>query len=161
MKALTRLLTSLTAASLLCAACAPAAIAAPDKPAKTAPAQPTAGAPKASGVLKAYKGPEGELVVMVEVNEGKEMLVYLKNLGGDLEGKALLYLLEDRGDGNKDVFLNKKRGSKWYRSHLLSARDNRWEFYHPTNFKIQLQLRYSEEASGKLKLDDVLAAYKP
>lgn len=136
---------------------APAAKAAPKGP--QAPQAPKA--PQASGPVKAFKGPEGELVVMVEANDGKEMLVYLKNLGGDLEGKTLLYLLEDRGAGNKDVYLDKKRGSKTYRSYLLTSRDGRWDFYHPTNAKVQLSLRYSEEASEKIKLDEVLAGYKP
>lgn len=134
----------------------------PAKPAPAAKAAPQAPkAPKASGPVKAFKGPEGELVVMVEANDGKEMLVHLKNLGGDLEGKTLLYLLEDRGEGNKDVYLDKKRGSKTYRSYLLTSRDGRWDFYHPTNAKVQLSLRYSEEASEKIKLDEVLAGYKP
>lgn len=133
----------------------------PAKPAPTAPAKAAPAAPKASGPVKAFKGPEGELVVMVEANDGKEMLVYFKNLGGDLEGKTLLYLLEDRGEGNKDVYLNKKRGSKTYRSYLLTSRNGSWDFYHPTNAKVQLALRYSEEASEKVKLDDVLAGYKP
>lgn len=142
---------------------APAAKAAPKGPqapqAHQAPKAPQA--PQASGPVKAFKGPEGELVVMVEANDGKEMFVHLKNLGGDLEGKTLLYLLEDRGEGNKDVYLTKKRGSKTYRSYLLTSRDGRWDFYHPTNAKVQLSLRYSEEASAKIKLDEVLAGYKP
>jgi len=112
-----------------------------------------------SGPLKAYKGPEGELVALVEISDGKEMLVYCKNLGGELEGKTVRYLLDDRGDA-KDVYINKKRGSKTYRSMLLTARDGRWELYPPGKNQ-SLPLRYSEEASGKLKLDDVLAALKP
>jgi hypothetical protein len=122
--------------------------------------RPAAG-PKPSGVLKAYKGPEGEIVAMLEVNDGKEMLVYFKNLGGDLEGKSLLYLFEDLGHGDKNVYINKKRGSKTYRSVLLSARDNRWSFYHPTKPNTELQLTYSEKDSGELKSDDLLKAYKP
>jgi hypothetical protein len=133
---------------LLCAVAAPTSASAGNKPTP-------------SGILKAYKGPEGEQIVMVEVNDSKEMLVFFKKVGGDLEGKALLYLLEDRGDGNKDVYLNKKRGSKTYRSVLLSARDGQWEFYYPGKAKVQFVIRYSEEASEKIKIDDVLAAYKP
>jgi hypothetical protein len=120
------------------------------------PAKPVPSAP-----LKAYKGPETEVVVMVEVNDGKQMLVHFKGLGGDLEGKTLLYLLEDQGNGNKTVYIDKKRGSKTYRSVMLDARDNHWQFYHPTNFKNQFGLSFSEEQSGKIKVDDVLAAYKP
>jgi hypothetical protein len=98
---------------------------------------------------------------MVEVNDSKEMLVHLQKIGGDLEGKTLLYLFEDRGDGDKDVYLDKKRGSKTYRSVILTARDSQWDFYHPTKGTTHFSIRYSEEASEKVKLDDVLAAYKP
>ena len=117
--------------------------------------------PVPSAPLKAYKGPEGEVIVMVVVNDSKEMLVHFKNLGGDLEGKTLLYLFEDQGRGRKEVYLNKKRGSKTYRSIMLSARDNRWEFYHPTDPKIQFSLSYSEKATEETKLDHVLNAYQP
>lgn len=153
---------TLLAALLACGALASSHGAHADpKPAKAAPAKAAPAAPKASGPVKAYKGPEGELVVMVEVNDSKEMLVHLQKIGGDLEGKTLLYLFEDRGDGNKDVYVNKKRGSKTYRSVILTARENQWDFYHPTKGTTHFSIRYSEEASEKVKLDDVLAGYKP
>lgn len=114
----------------------------------------------ASGPVKAYKGPEGELIVMVEISDGKEMLVHCKNLGGELEGKTVRYLFEDHGD-SKDVYVNKKRGSKTYRSVMLTARDGAWEFYYPGKPTKTFRIRYSEDASSKIKLDDVLAAYKP
>ena len=117
--------------------------------------------PMPSGVLKAYKGPEGEVIAMVEVNDSKQVLVYFKNLGGDLEGKSLLYLFEDLGKGDKTVYLNKKRGSKTYRSVMLSARDNKWSFYHPTKPGTELSLTYSEKDSESLKIEDVVKAYKP
>lgn len=117
--------------------------------------------PKPSGVLKAYRGPEGEVIAMVEVNDGKQVLVYFKNLGGDLEGKSLLYLYEDLGKGDKNVYLDKKRGSKTYRSVMLSARDNRWSFYHPTRSGTEFAIRYSEKDSESLKIEDVVKAYKP
>ncbi len=117
--------------------------------------------PVPSGPLKAYKGPEGELVVMVEVNDSKQMLVYFNKIGGGIDGKSYLYEFEDHGKGNKDVFLNKKRGSKWYQSFVLSARENQWHFYHPTKSGTDFDLTYSEKDSENTKLDDVLAAYKP
>lgn len=152
-----RIATALRAALITgaLAAVAPAPAHADAKPAAAATA------PKPSGVLKAYKGPEGEIVVMVEANDGKQMLVHFKNLGGDLEGKTLLYDFEDLGHGDKNVFINKKRGSKTHRSYLLSARDNDWTFYHPTKPGTELRLDYSEKASGDFKIDDVIKAYKP
>jgi hypothetical protein len=119
--------------------------------------------PKPSGRLKGYKGPEGEIVALVPVNDDKQMLVHFKNFGGDLEGKTLLYDFEDHGDhGGKTVFINKKRGSKTYRSTLLSSDgEGVWDFFHPTNFKVHFSIVYSEAATEKVKLDDVLNAYKP
>lgn len=154
------LIATLIAASLSISFAATSADAAPNA---KAPAAKTAAkpAPKASGPLRAYKGPEGEMIVMVEVNDGKEMLVHLRKVGGDLDGKSLLYLLEDRGDGNKDVYINKKRGSKTYRSVILTARNNSWDFYYPDNHKVQFSVYYSEAASEKVTIDEVLAAYKP
>jgi hypothetical protein len=117
--------------------------------------------PEPSGPLKAYKGPEGEIVVMIEANDGKEMLVHFKNISKELDGKTLLYQLEDLGSGNKNVYVNKKQGSKTVRSNLLSARDGSWEFYHPGKPNITFSIYYSEDASGKFKMEDVLSAYKP
>ncbi len=114
-----------------------------------------------SGPLKAYKGPEGELVAMVEISDGKEMLVYLRNTGGTADGKTLRYLFEDLGKGDKTVYINKKVGSKTHRSILADARDNAWEIYVPGKTSDALRLTFSEEATAKIKLDEVLAAYKP
>lgn len=131
------------------------------QPSPPPPAQPSKGTPKASGALKAYKGPEGELVVMIEVNDGKEMLVHFKNIGKELEGQTRLYLFADKGDGDKQVFLNKKRGSKWYESTILSARNNRWSFYHPEKAGTTFGLSYSEKDSEKFKAEDIISGYKP
>jgi hypothetical protein len=143
------------ALALATSAAAPTAALAEPRPA-AAPARP-----EPSGPLRAYKGPVGELIVMVEANDGKEMLVHFRNLGKDLDGKTLLYLHEDLGRGNKSVYINKKRGSKTYRSYLLTSRDGGWNFHHPTNFKIEFAISYSEEATQKFKLEDVLNGYKP
>jgi hypothetical protein len=139
---------------LAAAAPAPALAEAPN------PVAPATGTPVPSGALKAYKGPEGEIIVMVEVNDSKEMLVHYKNVGGGLDGKTLRYLLEDRGNG-KTVYLNYKRGSKWHRTNILYSRDRRWEFYHPTKSGVQFDITYSESTSEKFKLEDVIKAYKP
>jgi hypothetical protein len=117
--------------------------------------------PKPSGRLKAYKGPEGEIIVMVPANDDKQMLVYFKDLGGELEGKTLLYELEDRGDRGKTVYTTKKQGSKTYRSVLLDGNGGRWDFFHPANFKVHFSIVYSEAATEKIKLDEVMKAYQP
>lgn len=113
-----------------------------------------------SGVVKAFKGREGLTVVMLEINDGKEMLVHFKKLGGELEGKTLRHLYEDLGDGTKNVYLDHKRGSKPYRTYLLSARDNRWTLFQPgTNNHFDLS--YSESASEQFKAEDIIKAIKP
>jgi hypothetical protein len=115
-----------------------------------------------SGPLRAYKGPEGEIVAMVEINDSNEMLVYYKNTGGTIEGKTVRYLFEDLGRGRKNVYINVKRGSKTERSTLCSAEDNEWQCWVPgKKSPDNLHVYYSEAASSKLKVDDVLAAYKP
>ncbi len=113
-----------------------------------------------SGPLKAFKGPEGQVVVMLEINEGKEILVYLKNLGGELEGKTLRYSYEDLGHGTKNAYLDHKRGSKPYRTVLLAARDNRWTFFQPKS-STEFELTYSETASDKFRVDDIVKAIHP
>lgn len=143
---------------LLCSLLVPLESAAQSPP-KAVPAKPAT--PTASGPVKAYQGPEGALVVMVEVNDSKEMLVHFKKVGGALEGKTLRYLLEDRGDGNKTVYLNKKRGSKTQRAVVLIAREYHWTLYYPGNAETTWSLRYSESDSSSVKLEDVLAGYKP
>jgi hypothetical protein len=136
---------------------APTPARADDKPEPLTPS----GKVTPNGPLKAYKGPEGEIVVMVQANDSKEMLVYLKNTGGTADGKTLRYFFEDLGKGTKNVYINVKRGSKTNRSFLASARENDWEVYVPGKPTDTLNVRYSEELSAKYKVDDVLAAYKP
>jgi hypothetical protein len=120
-----------------------------------------ADAPKPSGHLKAYKGPEGEIIALVPVNSDKQVLVYFKNLGGDLDDTTLLYQLEDRGDQGKTVYVMKKQGSKSFRSVLLDGGDGAWDFFHPKNFKVHFSIVYSQSATERIKLDDVIKAYKP
>jgi len=114
-----------------------------------------------TGPVKAYRGPEGEIVAMLEISDGKEMLVHFRNLDTTLDGKTLRYLIADTGHGNKDVYIVKNRGSKTYRSIMLSSRDRQWTFVHPTNHKVTFELGYSEEWSGKIKADDIIKAPSP
>ncbi len=115
----------------------------------------------ASGPVKSFKGPEGEVITMVEVNDSKEMLVHMKGIGGEWDGKSVLYSFRDQGRGHKEVFTNKKRGSKSFESFLLTARDGQWRFYHPTKGSTEFVISYSEKDSEKMKLEDLLKAYKP
>lgn len=118
--------------------------------------------PAPSGTLKAYKGPEGELIVLVPVNDSKEMLVNFRNLGGALEGQSQLYLYEDRGNDHREVYSNKKRGSKTYRAYVLTDYESgSWTFINPSKTSQSFKVYYSEAETKKIKLDDVVNAYKP
>jgi hypothetical protein len=111
----------------------------------------------ASGPVKAFKGPEGAIVVMLEVNGGKEMLVHFKKVGGELDGKTLRRLYEDLGDGKKNLYLDHKRGSKPYRTYLASARDGHWEVYIPGS-KDSISIWYAEALSDQFKPEDLIKA---
>jgi hypothetical protein len=115
-----------------------------------------------SSALKAYRGPEGETLALVEVNGSKQMLVYFKSVGHGIDGTAQLYSYEDLGEDRKSVYTNKKRGSKTYRAFvLLSAGRGAWTFIHPAKTSEHFEVTYSEKASQQLTIDEVLAAYHP
>lgn len=116
--------------------------------------------PKASGPVKAFKGPEGEKVILLEAEDGKKMYVHPKNVGGDWDGTTRLFDVHSLGDGKKDVYFMKKRGSKQEQWNVLVQRNSQWEFYNPTKDQ-HFSLRYAEDESGKISVDDVLNAYKP
>lgn len=147
------------AACLLAAVVATAAIAAParadDKVTTKFDAKITP-----SGIVKAYKGREGLVVVMLEINDGKEILIHFKKIGGELEGTTLRRLFEDLGNGGKNAYLDHKRGSKPYRTYLASARDDHWEVFPPGTNK-QLGITYSEALSDQFKAEDLIKAIKP
>lgn len=125
--------------------------------AQAAPARPVP-----SSALKAYRGPEGETVALVEVNDSKQMLVYFKNVGGGIDGTAALYSYEDLGEDRKTVFVTKQRGSKTYRAVVLvSTERGAWTFIHPAKPSAHFEVHYSEKASQQIQVDEVLAAYHP
>lgn len=112
----------------------------------------------ATGPVKAYRGPEGEIVAMLEISDGKEMLVHFRNLDATLDGKTLRYQVADTGHGDKEVYVVKKRGHKTYHSIMLVSRDRGWTFIHPTKHDVTFALTYSEEWSGKLTADEIIKA---
>lgn len=118
--------------------------------------------PAPSSALKAYRGPEGETIALVEVNDSKQVLVYFKTVGGGLDGTARLYTYEDLGEDRKSAFTSKKRGSKTYRAFvLISEGRGGWTFIHPAKPSNHIAVRYSEQASQQITVDEVLAAYHP
>jgi len=120
--------------------------------------------PVPNGPLKVFRGPEGELIGMVEVNQSKEMLVHFKNIGGELEGKSKLYLYADNGRQGKEVFFNHQwRKSKTRPWVVLSSSDRGgWQFANPSKGSTQsFSVSYSQSDTDKLKIEDVLKAYNP
>jgi hypothetical protein len=120
--------------------------------------------PIQTGPVKAFRGPEGELITMVEVNESKEMLVHFKNIGvkGDaFEGKTKLYQFTDNGRRGKDVFYNQKRGSKTRQYTILNQTDERWTLAHPLKPTANISLNYSQKDSESTQFEDILKAYQP
>lgn len=119
--------------------------------------------PVPNGPLKVFRGPEGELIGMVEVNKSKAMLVHFKNLGGEFEGQSKLYQYADNGRDNKEVFFNyhwrKSKIRPWV---VLASHGGTWEFANPTEGSTQhFKLTFSQADTDKLKLEDVLKAYNP
>ncbi len=120
-----------------------------------------AGKPVASGPLKAYVGPEGEVVALVPVNDSKDVLVYFRKISG-LDGTTLLYTNEDLGEDRRQIYVTKKRGSKTYRSIMLTDYSpGRWLFINPVKTSEHFKIRYSESTTQSIKPDEVINAYKP
>jgi hypothetical protein len=120
-----------------------------------------AGTPSPSGPLKAYKGPEGQVIVMMLVNGDKQMLVHFRGLGDELEARTMLYDVERVGRDRTSIYETRKRGSKDIHWNVLVERDGHWQFYHPRKSGTVFRLAYSESASSSFKTEDVLNAYKP
>jgi len=118
--------------------------------------------PVPSGPLKAFKGPEGEIIAMVEVNQSKEMLVYFKNIGGELDGKSKVYLFTDNGRQGKEVYFNHKwRKSKTRPWVVLSNEGGTWTFGNPTNPTQSFKLSFSQTDTDKLKIDEIIQVLQP
>lgn len=119
--------------------------------------------PLPNGPLKVFRGPEGELIGMVEVNQAKQMLVHFKNIGGDLDGKTKMYEFADNGRQGKEVyFIHQWRKSKTRPWIVLAYTDGAWKFANPSPGSTQtFRLTYSQSDTDKMKLEDVVNSYKP
>lgn len=118
--------------------------------------------PAPSGKVKVYKGPEGELIAMLEVNKGTEVLVHFRKLGNELDGTTRLYELEYSEHDGHNAYANKKRGSKTYRAYvLLEQGDGVWEFISPEQPNRHIAIVYSDKESDALTVQDVMSGYHP
>lgn len=114
---------------------------------------------KPSGVLKSFEGPEGEIITMIEVNEGKEMVVNFKKLGGDLEGQSRIYKIGESGRNDINVFWEVKKGSKTQMRYLLEKQNDVWTFHNPANSR-SFRIYFSEKETKNQNLDQVLSVVK-
>jgi hypothetical protein len=112
----------------------------------------------ASNTAKAFEGKNGEKVEMVEVNNGKEVLVRMSGVGGEWEGKTILWNMEDMGD-KKNIYFEKKRGSKTEQVNTLTFRFGQWQIYTEKNPN-GIDLKYSKKESEKLKTEELVSSYK-
>jgi hypothetical protein len=118
--------------------------------------------PVASSKVKAYKGAEGEVVAVLEVNSSKQVLVFFKKVSSALDGTSRLYEYEDKGNDNKEIYWNKKQGSKTQRAFVLTEYEHgSWLFINPIKTSENYRVAFSESETQAIKVDDVLAGYKP
>lgn len=110
----------------------------------------------AQGAPKVFKGPEGQKITLLELSDDARMLVKFENVGGTEESKAIVYQWEHSSPGREEVFFEKKKGSKMKHIVLLAKRENHWIFAHPSRPGIEFDLKYSEEESKKIHLEDLL-----
>lgn len=64
------------------------------------------------GLVKVYKGPEGELVTMAPIEGGDLFLVRFDGIAGPWNGKVLLHKRADRGNDSAD-FWTQHDGVRW------------------------------------------------
>jgi hypothetical protein len=118
--------------------------------------------PVASGPLKVFHGPEGEVLAIVDVNDSKEAAVYFRGVGGELEGKTHTYLIEQGNRGERSLYYNKKiRGTKYAPWYVLRYTGKEWRFTNPAQPGVEMKLKFSKEDTKKMKIEEVLNAYQP
>ena len=119
--------------------------------------------PVPSGTVKVYKGPEGERIAMLEVNQSTEVLVHFDKLGTELDGKTVLYELEYLGPHlGHNAFYLEKRGSKTVRHFPLEEQGaGTWDFHHPGRTVKNFRIVYSEADSRAMTVDAMLSTYHP
>ena len=115
-------------------------------------------APIPFGVVKVFTGPQGESVSILEVNDGKEALVYFKGVGGALEDQTRMYTLESLGYGDRALSYKKKRGSKTHTVHVLRSQKDKWVL---SSGNKEILLKYSKKDSENMTIQQILQSYKP
>ena len=117
--------------------------------------------PVPSGPVRVYTGPDGEKIGLVEVEKSTKILVHYQDIGGGMERQTRLYNLEDLGNGDRAATYQTKRGSKMIAHYVLQFKRGHWTFFHPEKENTEFKIEYSKQESEKLKLEDVLTAFKP
>ena len=113
---------------------------------------------KPSNSAKAFVGPLGEKVEVLEVNDSKQLIARVSGVGGEWEGRTFVWDYNDRGD-SKEASFGIKRGSKTETYNALVFRQASWSLY-PQGGKNRdgIHLSYSKEDSSKTSTEDLIKA---
>ena len=109
------------------------------------------------GIIKVYRGPEGERVTMAPIQGGELFLVRFDGVSSAWDGKVLLHKRADRGNGNAE-FWTENGGNRW--NSIVSR--NGMEVYVPgykasNGFSVYYDEKLSQSADGKA----LVSAYQP
>jgi hypothetical protein len=116
---------------------------------------------KPSTTAKVYRGPDGEVVTILEVNGSRQALVKLEGIGGDWDGKTFLWNLDDRGESRDLYFEKGKPGRKKTERYTpLAYRAGEWILVTPDHPR-EVELTYSKKDSKKITPQSVIEGYKP
>ena len=117
-----------------------------------------------SGREKTFKGPEGETVTTIPLDNNTKMLVYAHNTYGVNAEKILVY--EFRNDPDPQVvFTNPNQKNSWAIVMYKHKKEDQWIYADFMESKIMsrvqdIKLTYSEELSAKIKPKDLIKRAK-
>lgn len=105
---------------------------------------------------RAYKGGEGEIVIMVPVKGGDLCLIHFVGIRGPWNGKTILHKREDRG-GNGENYWTMHDGARWN----TLVRNYQFEVFAP-GYKAAngFSVYYSDDATNAINLQSILDAWK-
>lgn len=110
------------------------------------------------GIVKAYRGGEGERVTMAPIQGGDGYLIRFEGIAGPWNGKVLLHKWVDKGNGGAD-FWTEHNGARWV---SVVRRDGTMTLFAP-GMKSQegVYLSYAEKPSQETDPATLVNAYQP
>ncbi|MFN0061877.1 MAG: hypothetical protein ACKVPX_05095 [Myxococcaceae bacterium] len=118
-----------------------------------------AAAPITPASLKAYKGPDGERVVVVRLAAPNEKDAFVQVSGTDsaLDGKTLKVEAAQPGDSDDLATYDLVKG----RYVVLTRRGDVWSIHLPAPKNRSVSLKYDDALTRESNADAVIKAYKP